>query len=144
MIISNNDILPLLGLDSGYKVKYSSPSLEVPSGFSFGNSLRQRAVFDCRSLVSSQYRQSTLHIVAANITELSINKIYATRQESSIGAMVYFYDSQYVSVTHILCLSSSFCVCHKQSLSSTTINSVCMSKTDTVCNRKSLCVTDRL
>ena len=39
MTILKNDILPVLGLDSGYTVKYSPPPLEVISGFALGNSL---------------------------------------------------------------------------------------------------------
>ena len=45
--------IPLLGLDSGYKVKYTLLSSGVPSGFALGNYFRQRGIFDCMSLLSS-------------------------------------------------------------------------------------------
>ena len=55
IIIIKNDILPVLGLDSGYTVKYSPWPLKVPSGFAFENSLRGRAIFDRIPLVLSLY-----------------------------------------------------------------------------------------
>ena len=45
MTIINNDILPVLGLNSGYTVEYSPPLLGVPSGCALRNSLWQRAIF---------------------------------------------------------------------------------------------------
>ena len=51
--IIKNVILPVLGLDLVYTVKYSPPSLGVPSGFALENSLRRRAIFDRLSLVLS-------------------------------------------------------------------------------------------
>ena len=53
ILILKNNILPVLGLNSGYTVKYSPLPLGVPSGFALGNFLRQRAIFDRTSLVSS-------------------------------------------------------------------------------------------
>ena len=53
IIILNNDILPVLGLNSGYTVKYSPPPSGVPSDFALKNSLRCRAIFDRIYLVSS-------------------------------------------------------------------------------------------
>ena len=53
IIIVRNEIMSVLGLNSGYTVKYSPPPLRVPSIFALGNSLRQRAIFDCTSLVLS-------------------------------------------------------------------------------------------
>ena len=53
IIILQNDILPILGLDLGYTVKYSPPHPELPPGFALGNSLRRRAILDHISLVSS-------------------------------------------------------------------------------------------
>ena len=60
IISLKNYMLPVLGLNSGYKVKYSPPPLGVPSGFSLWNSLRRRAIFDRISLVSSYYGYSIL------------------------------------------------------------------------------------
>ena len=62
IIILKNDILSVLGLDSGYTVKYSPPPLGVPSGFALGNSLWPTAIVYRISLVSSQYEYSTNHV----------------------------------------------------------------------------------
>ena len=43
----------VLGLDSGYTVKYTPTSEEVPSGFTLGNSFRRRGIFDRISQVES-------------------------------------------------------------------------------------------
>ena len=45
IIFVRNEIMSVLGLDSGYTVKYSP--------FTLRNSLGRRAIFDCISLVSS-------------------------------------------------------------------------------------------
>ena len=46
-------IVSVLGLDSGYTVKYNPLPSGVPSGFALRNSFRQRVIFDRISLVSS-------------------------------------------------------------------------------------------
>ena len=51
--IVRNDILSVLGLDSGCTVKYSPSPSGVPSGFALGNSLGRRAIFHRTSLVLS-------------------------------------------------------------------------------------------
>ena len=43
----------VLGLDSGYMVKYNPLPSGAPSGFALGNFFRQRVIFDRISLVSS-------------------------------------------------------------------------------------------
>ena len=53
IIIARNEILSVLGLDSGCTVKYSPSPSGVPSGFALGNSLGRRAIFHRTSLVSS-------------------------------------------------------------------------------------------
>ena len=55
IIIVRNEILSVLGLDSGYTVKYTPLPSGVPSGFALGNSFRQRGIFDRISLLLSYY-----------------------------------------------------------------------------------------
>ena len=38
--------MSVLGLDSGYTVKYTPPPSGVPSGYPLGNSFRRRGIFD--------------------------------------------------------------------------------------------------
>ena len=47
--------MSVLGLDSGYTVKYNPLPSGAPSGFALGNSFRQRVIFDRISFVSSSY-----------------------------------------------------------------------------------------
>ena len=53
VIILANVILPILGLNLGYTVKYSPLPSGVPSGFALGNSLWRRAIIDRISFFSS-------------------------------------------------------------------------------------------
>ena len=53
IIVVRNEILSVLGLNSGYTVEYSPSPSGVPSGFALGNSLGRRAIFDRISLLSS-------------------------------------------------------------------------------------------
>ena len=48
-----NDIMSVLGLNSGYTVKYNPLSSGVPLGFALGHSFRQMVIFDSISLVLS-------------------------------------------------------------------------------------------
>ena len=50
--------MSVLGLDSGYTVKYNPLPSGVPSGFALGNSFSQNVIFDRISLVSSYYGYS--------------------------------------------------------------------------------------
>ena len=45
--------MSVLGLDLGYTVKYNPLPSGAPFGFAFGNSFRQRDIFDIISLVLS-------------------------------------------------------------------------------------------
>ena len=53
IVIVRNEILFVLGLDSGCTVKYSPSPSGVPSGFALPNALGRRAIFHRTSLVSS-------------------------------------------------------------------------------------------
>ena len=51
--IVRNDILSVLGLDSGYTVKHTPSPSGVPLGFALRHSFRQRGIFDRISLLLS-------------------------------------------------------------------------------------------
>ena len=47
--------MSVLGLDSGYTVKYNPLPSGVPSGFAIGNSFRQKVIFDRISLCLKEF-----------------------------------------------------------------------------------------
>ena len=49
------DLLFIVGLNARYPAKYIPSPMEVPSGFTLGNSHRQRAIFDHIPLLSRPY-----------------------------------------------------------------------------------------
>ena len=71
--------MSVLGLDSGYTVKYNPLPSGVPSGFALGNSFRPRVIFDRVSFVLSLY--------GYNISKFS-GDILMKRKTELVGVVV--------------------------------------------------------
>ena len=67
LMIVKNYIMSVLGLDSGYTVKYTPSPSGVPQGFALGNSFSRRGIFDHISLLSS-YNTDTIFSTSPTVS----------------------------------------------------------------------------
>ena len=65
--------MSVLGLDSGYTVKYTPPPSGIPSAVALGSSFMQRVIFDRISLVWTQYGYSVTFLLTSAQPSLGLS-----------------------------------------------------------------------